>query len=106
MKVFTLPRNGQTISTEGLEEAKTLANFYSQLLAFARVDCASYCELTLSSFETSAGHLLTDAVWPGLIDGILHSLPVIFNPGLANAFHKVCIFFCFVKASIRPRLTP
>ena len=71
------------------KEFQSLSPLYSSFLHFIKVDCDLIIQLTRSSYQTCSMNILTEAIWPSLIDGILQYVISIFNPGLTRAFHSV-----------------
>jgi hypothetical protein len=75
---------------EGKEKDLNLKALYKELLDFIEKKVLPLCRLMLSSFSSSGGGhcLLTDAVWPCLVDSLVSFCPWIFSSAHPPTFHQ------------------
>ncbi|CAG8781293.1 16825_t:CDS:2, partial [Acaulospora morrowiae] len=65
-----------------------LALMYNRILKFINAECYILLKITRNDLKGTSFEILVNSVWVEVVDSITKKLPVIFNPGNPNTFHK------------------
>ncbi|KAJ8328849.1 hypothetical protein QVD99_004589 [Batrachochytrium dendrobatidis] len=75
---------------------RTLGDLLDFIILFVKTECLRIYTITLAALKNTQYDLLADIIWTGIIKAIISRLPIVFNAGIPDVFHRnyqTCIRF-------------